>query len=98
MAGEEVALGGVWVAGEDERVHAEGRVRLELGEHLVRVADEGGARAGAGPADAGPQVGLGVALVVGGRAQFALPRVSRGGGVQRPGADALAGVRVEPGD
>jgi hypothetical protein len=58
----------VGVAGQDEGVDADVAVGLELCDHLVGVADDGGAGAAAGLADPGPQVVLGVALVVGGLA------------------------------
>jgi hypothetical protein len=56
------------------------------------------APAGAGPADAGPQVRFGVALVIGRIAQFVLPPGSRGAGVQGPAADRLPGAVIEPGN
>ena len=79
MLGEEVALGDVWVAGEDERLDAERPVAEELGEHLVGIADDRGAAAAAGPADARPEVGLDVAVVGGGIAELGLaPDPDRG--------------------
>ena len=95
VAGEQVALGGVRVAGEDEGLDAGVGQLVDLGQHLVGVADDGGAGAGAGPADAGPQVPLDVALVVGALAQGGLAGDAGRRGVERPLADRRAGVVVE---
>jgi AcrR family transcriptional regulator len=65
VPGEQVAFGGVRVAGQDERLHAEAGVAAQLGEDLAGVADDGGASAGARAADPRPQIRLGVAVVVG---------------------------------
>jgi hypothetical protein len=90
VPGEQVGFGGgVRIAGQDEGVHAEVGVGADLGEHLIGVADDGRAGAGVGPADAGPQVRFGVALIAGRVAQFVLPPGSRGAGVQGPAADRI---------
>src|SRR6266496_1907993 len=65
VPGEQVALGGVRVTGQDERLHAEAGVAAQLSEHLAGIADDGGAGPGARAADASPQVRFGVALLVG---------------------------------
>jgi hypothetical protein len=62
----------VWIARQDERVDAEGHVGAELGDDLVGVADDRGAAAGSRSGDAGPQVVLDEAVVVGGVAQLSL--------------------------
>ncbi len=49
---EQVGLGEVGIAGEDERLQAELAVGAQLGEHLVGVADDRGPGARAGAADA----------------------------------------------
>ena len=94
VAGEEVAFGLVRIAGEDERLDAQGLIGLELRQHLVGVADDGGAAAGAGAADAGPQVLLRIAVVAGRRAQLGLAADAGGGGVQRFGADGLGAAEL----
>jgi hypothetical protein len=63
--------------------------------YLVGVADDRRARARAGAADPGPQVGLDVAVVVGQVAQLGLAGVTCRTGVQRPSADALSGAGFE---
>ena len=100
MAGEEVGFGGVRVAGQDEGLYAQVGVRRELGQHLVGVADDGRARPGAGAADAGPQVRLGIAVVVGAVAQLGLRGAHRS--TWRPGsavriASPVASSSREPG-
>src|SRR5262249_19053458 len=93
---EQVALRSMWIARQDERLHTEGGISLQLGEHLARVADDGGTGPGTPTADAGPQVRLGVAFVVGRRTQFVLPHAAGGSGVQGPAADLFPRVCVEP--
>ena len=97
MAREQVGLGGVRVAGQDERLDAHRLVGAQLGEHLVRVADDRGAAARAGAADAGPQIVLDVALRAGGFAQLGLAADALAGRVERLGADGIAGSGVELG-
>ncbi len=65
MATHQFALLAVGVTRQDEGVDAERFVLAELRDHLVGVADDGGAAAAPGSADARPQVGLDVAVGVG---------------------------------
>ena len=69
MPGEEIRLGLVRVAGQNERLDAHGLVGAQLGQHLVRIADDRRAAAGAGLADPGPEVVLDEA-VARGRSQW----------------------------
>ena len=56
VPGEQVTLGGVRVAGQDERLHAEAGVAAELAENLAGatavVSEEMTARMGMGPVSA----------------------------------------------
>ena len=72
VPGEQVALRGVRVAGQDERLYAQLGVAAELGKHLVGVTDDSCARARASPADPGPQIRLDVSFVVGQVAELTL--------------------------
>jgi hypothetical protein len=51
---EQVTLGDVRVAGQDEGIHAELLVLPQFGQHLVRVAHDGGPGTGTGPPDPRP--------------------------------------------
>ena len=68
---------------------------FDLGQHLIGVADDGGARSRSGAAHAGPEVALDVALVVGSLAQRGLTGDADRRGVERALADRRAGVVVE---
>ena len=92
---EQVGLGSVGVARQDERLDAHRLVGLQLGEHLVGIADDRGTAAGAGAADAGPQIVLDVTLVAGRLAQLGLAADALAGRVERLGADGVAGGGVE---
>jgi hypothetical protein len=94
-AGEQVALGRGGVARQDERADAGVAVRVDLGRHLVGVADDRGAGAAAGAADAGPQVRPRRSRRRGGLAQRRLALHADRGGVERLLADRLAGLGVE---
>ena len=54
MAGEQIALGLVRITRQDEAFDAQAPIGIELGQHLIGIADDGGAAARAGAADAGP--------------------------------------------
>ncbi|MDN3718746.1 hypothetical protein QW131_04745 [Roseibium salinum] len=58
------------VAGEDEGSYAHLLVVLDLGQDLIRGADQRGAAAGPGAADAGPQVRFDISELVGNIAVF----------------------------
>jgi hypothetical protein len=62
VAAEQIGLGRMGVAGQDEGIDAERLIGLQLGQHLVGIADNGGAAARAGAADAGPEVVLDIAI------------------------------------
>ena len=62
----------VGIARQDEGVDAQIPVGVQLGHHLVGVTHDGRPASRPGPADAGPQVVLHVAVVVGKIPQFAL--------------------------
>ncbi len=55
VTSEQVALGDVGVARQDERPDAGTLVGAQLGQDLIGIADDRCAGAAAGPADAGPQ-------------------------------------------
>src|SRR5215471_15656585 len=95
---EQVALRSMRITRQNERLHAERGVSLQLAEHLARVADDGGTRPGAPTADAGPQVRLSIALVIGRLTQFILPHAAGGGGVQGPPTDPFPRLSVKTGD
>ena len=95
VAGEQVALGGVRVAGQDERLDAGVGELVDLRQHLVGIADDRRTGARAGPADAGPQVTLDVPLVVGLVAERRLAGHAGRRRVERPLTDRRAGVVVE---
>ena len=76
---------------------AEVGVGAQLGEHLVGVADERRAAAAARAADAGPEMVLDEALVVGGVAHLGLAAHAVGGVVERALADRVAGRRRRAG-
>jgi hypothetical protein len=97
-APETAALVKMRVAREDDGVDPERGVAGELGHHLVGVADDRRPAARAGPADPVPEVGLDVAVVVGGRAELGLAAGPRGGGVERPGDRRRPDGRVKPRD
>ena len=98
VSGEEIAFGGVGVAGENEGFDAQGSVGVQLREHLVRVADDGGAAAGAGAADAGPEIFFGEAFVIGGFSDFGLAADADARVVERAFADGIADIRVSDGN
>ena len=72
VLGHEIAFGDVGVARQDEGLDADLLVRLQLGHDLIGVADDRRAGAGTGPTDSGPEIGLGVAVVVSAVAKFVL--------------------------
>src|SRR3954464_10105141 len=74
VPGEQLALLLVRITRQDERADAHGDVAVELLDDLVGVADQRGAAAGAGAADAGPEVRLDEAFVVGLVAHLGLAR------------------------
>jgi hypothetical protein len=82
VPGEQVALAGVRIARQDERLHAEVGIGPQLGEHLIGVTDDGCPCAGARSADPGPEVRFHEALVVRQVAQLALPELPDGCHVQ----------------
>ena len=97
-AGEAVALALVRVAAQDEGVDAHGPVGVERGPDLVGVADDRRTSARPSTADTGPEVALGVAVVVGALAQLGLAGHAGGGGVERLRPDGGARDVVERGD
>ena len=77
-----LAFAVVRVAGEDEGFDAQRAVGVQFVQHLVWVADDGGAAAGAGAADAGPEVIFGETFVVGGFADFGLAAYAHRGMIE----------------
>ena len=63
MPREQVRLRRVGVARQDERLDAHVLIAVQLGEDLIGVADDRGAAARAGAADAGPEIVLDIAVV-----------------------------------
>ena len=72
VLGDQVALGDVGVAGQDERADAGVLIRTQLGDDLVGIADDRRAGAAARPADAGPERVLDEAVVGGALAERGL--------------------------
>lgn len=81
------------VARENEGFDAERTVGVQFFQHLGWVPDDGGA--GAGAADAGPEVFFGKAFVGGGFAVFGLAADADAGVIERAFADRLARVGIE---
>ncbi len=96
VAREQIGLGGVGIARQDERLDPHRAVAFELGEHLVGIADDRRPAARTRTPDARPQVGLGIAVVGRALAQRGLCGDAGRGRVERLGADfgALAGIEL----
>src|SRR5271154_4805035 len=70
---EQVAFGGVGVAGQDEGFDAQLAVGVELAQDLVGVAHDCGAASGTRASDTGPQVVFDVPVTARTLTQFRLP-------------------------
>ena len=96
MAREEIAFLEVRIAGEDEGADAHRDVALELGEDLIRIADDRARTAAPRPADPAPDVFLDV-VVLRLRAEFVLPLHARRLVILCARPDLRALRRIEPG-
>ena len=73
VLGHEITFGDVGVARQDEGLDADLLIRLQLGHDLIGVTDDRRTGTGTGPANTGPEIGLGVPVVVSTIAEFVLP-------------------------
>ena len=95
MAREQVRLRSMRIAREDEGLNAHIAIGVEFGEHLIGIADDRRAAAGARAADAGPQIGFGIAVIGGVLAQRRLGGDAGRGRIERFGADRRARGGIE---
>src|SRR5277367_4878132 len=92
---EQVAFGGVGVAGQDEGFDAQLAVGVELAQDLVGVADDCGAASGTRATDTGPQIVFDVAIAARILAKLSLPAHAGRLMVERSLPDLSAGVSVQ---
>ena len=95
MSGEQVCFCGVWIARQDEGFDALCLIGVEFRQNLIGIADNGGTAARTRAANAGPQIVLDKAFIPRLGAQFGLALDAVAGGIERFGADRVAGVGIE---
>jgi hypothetical protein len=95
VAGDEIALGEVWVARQDERIDPGFTQFAKFAGHLIRVSHDGDSGTAARTANPRPEMSLHVAVVVGCVTQFALACHSCRRGVEGLRPDRGAGFDVQ---